>query len=97
MIKKQLTSDHLINWWLEKYHHTNMDKVVAENNWIIDKDWDSRVFYDRYPVTQQQCDEWERWAILEVAKFNRLGVKYVKRMFWPIYLNCSPKVIRDNP
>ena len=47
-MKKQVEQKDLINWWLEKYHNTNLDKVMEEN-----PDWKEKIqrFYSKYKVT----------------------------------------------
>lgn len=29
--KKQISEEDLINWWLERYHHTNLERVMEEH------------------------------------------------------------------
>ena len=29
--KKQISEEDLINWWLEKYHNTNLERVMEEH------------------------------------------------------------------
>ena len=92
--RKELTNDDLINWWLEKYHNTNMDGVLKDNpDWDIhSKEWNSRTFYQKYPVTQEQHDEWEKWAFNAFTKHFRVSKTYAKRA-WPYtYLNVSPSI-----
>ena len=31
MKKKQISDVELINWWLEKYHNTNLEKIMEEH------------------------------------------------------------------
>ena len=94
-MKAKLTEAYLINWWLEKYHNTNLEKVQAEHpDWTKDNpDYNSLMFYDAYPCTQEQHDEWLVWAKEKFAKHFRLTKKQVDRHFALTYLNVSPKVI----
>ena len=90
-MKKQLNADDIVNWWLEKYHKTNLDKVKELHPEWMDGDH-SREFYDTYAVTQAQHDEWYDWVIRTLAKHRRISLKAAKRWFiWP-YLNLSPTV-----
>jgi hypothetical protein len=93
--KKELTEAMLINWWLEKYHNTNIDEVQKLHpDWTWDNpDYNSRQFYETYPCTHAQHDEWYAWAIDAFAKFQGLGKKYAERGFCLIYLNTAPMVI----
>lgn len=93
----KLMLDDLVNWWLEKYHNTNIDGVLKDNpDWDIhSKEWSSRTFYAKYPVTQEQHDEWEKWAVDAFAKHFRLSKKQAKRS-WPFtYLDTAPMVIKN--
>jgi hypothetical protein len=96
MKRKQATQNDLINWWLEKYHNTNTEKVLKDHpEWDVEsKEWDSRTFYDTYPCTQEQHDEWYDWAIETVMKdYGIRSKKYAERSFAFTYLNVSPKII----
>lgn len=95
---KKLTQDDLLNWWLEKYHNTNVEKVLIDNpDWDVhSKDWNSRTFYEKYPVTQQQHDEWYKWALDTFAKHFRLSKKQATRSFSFTYLDTAPSIIKDD-
>ena len=49
-------------------------------------------WFKLYPCTQAQYDEWKGWAEKEAAKDNKASVKWVKRNFWSIELDCAPYV-----
>jgi len=93
-MKKELTEKEIINWWLEKYHNTDIDKVAAEHpDWGEGKPgYNSRMFYDAYPVTEAQHDEWRAWLVKKMMWFTGRGKKYVERNLWAVYLNTAPIV-----
>lgn len=87
---KKVKSEDLVNWWLEKFHNTNIEKVTKEH-----PDWDgsdSREFFKTYSVTEEQHDEWEAWAKEHVRKITKLPKKAIDRSFWSISLNTAPSV-----
>lgn len=94
-MKAKLTEEDLINWWLERYHNTNLKEVQALHpDWRSDNpEYSPWMFYDAYPCTQAQHDEWLVWAKEKFAKHFRLTKKQVDRHFALTYLNVSPKVI----
>lgn len=94
--KNKLTERDCVNWWLEKYHNTNIDKVLKQHPEWDDGKEHSREFYKTYPVTQKQHDEWREWLIKALKKETHMGRKVVERNMWPIYLNTSPSVKDDN-
>lgn len=90
-MKKELTADHFVNKWLQGYHNTSIEAVLeAHPEW---KEGDhSREFYATYPVTQEQHDEWYKWAIKKAAKSKGISKKAAKRVFSFAYLNTAPSV-----
>lgn len=97
MSKVKLTEKDLINKWLTDYHNTNVDKVLKDNpDWDIEsKEWDSNTFYNKYLVTKEQHDEWEKWARNEVYESSSYTKEYVNKHFGFIALNCAPKIKND--
>jgi len=98
MKKKQLTEGDLINWWLEKYHNTNLEEVFKLHpDWTDDNpDYNSLMFYEAYQCTQEQHDEWKAWASETYRKFTGLNKKAAERGFCYIYLNTAPMIILIN-
>ena len=93
-MKRQVDSKDLINWWLEKYHNTDLDKVMDENpDWKENPQEHTREFYAKYPVTSEQEKEWEKWAKEYIRKVTKLSKKAIDHSWWSVYLNCSPSVI----
>ncbi|MEX0595703.1 MAG: hypothetical protein WD512_04315 [Candidatus Paceibacterota bacterium] len=86
---KKLTRDDLLNWWLKKYHNTTVKEVVENNPKEV---LDSPSWFELYPVTQEQCDEWEEWADKELRRTKTI---VGKRGWGFIYLDCAPYVKRD--
>lgn len=88
-----MKTETLVNWWLEKYHNTNLDKIKKENpEWEKDPEKYSRDFREKYAVTQQQHDEWEEWAKEYCRKKLRLTKRALIRGWWSIYLNTAPMI-----
>ena len=93
---KKVDSKDLINWWLEKYHNTNLDKVMEENpDWKNNPQEHTREFYAKYPVTSEQEKEWETWAKEYFRKVTGMSKKYIESGWWSVYLNTSPSVINE--
>ena len=94
--KKNVTGEYFIDWWLEKYHNTNHEKILKDHpDWkkaMDDKTFNSRTFYEAYQCTQDQHDEWYDWAISEVMRIWRVGKKQAKKDFAFPYLNTSPMI-----
>lgn len=99
MKRKKLTEVDLINWWLEKYHNTNIAEIQALHpEWRADNpEYNSRMFYEAYQVTEAQHDEWHKWAIDAFGGYLGLSKKRADREFAWTYLNCAPMVKKDEP
>jgi len=94
-MKKLVNIEDLINWWLEKYHNTNLEKVKKEHpEWEKNPEQHTRDFYTTYMVTQKQHDEWEAWAKNYTKKVTGVSKPIVDRGWWKIYLNASPKITK---
>lgn len=88
MKRKELTQHDLINDWMVPYHGLTIEEAHAKEPWT-----DSRTFYDRYPVTQEQHDEWNEKAKARFKKELKLSEYRLKR-HWPYtWLDVSPKII----
>lgn len=93
-MRKTVDEKDLVNWWLEKYHNTNIDKVLEENpEWKENPQEHTREFYEKYKVTQEQHDEWEKWAKEHIRKVTKYPKKMIDKGWWAVYLNCSPSII----
>ena len=94
---KQVDEKDLINWWLEKYHGTNLDKILEENpTWAENPQEYTREFHDKYRVTQEEHDLWQLWAKEYVRKITKYPKKMIDKGWWAVYLNCSPSIIINN-
>jgi len=90
---EKISSDELINWWLEKYHNTNVDKILKENpEWEKNPEEHTREFYKKYEVTEEQHDEWHKWAISTIAKKYKWSKEYARKQFAFPYLNVAPSI-----
>ena len=87
-MKKLLTQEFIMDWWLEKYHNISI-KWILENEPELIKD---PKWYKKYAVTQEQHDEWYNWAIDYMAKYYRKSKKRTKHDFVFDYINCSPSI-----
>jgi hypothetical protein len=90
----KITEEDLINLWLEKYHNTNIEKILEENpTWKENPNEHTREFYEKYKVTQEQHDEW----VIEAKELLRVKLrrskKYIDKTWWSVYLNCSPSIL----
>ena len=87
-MKKPLTQEMFYNWWLQKYHGTTIQNIMDNEPELAKTiDW-----YKKYAVTQEQHDEWYKWAIDTIAKHYRMSKKAAVRHFAFDYLNLSPAV-----
>jgi len=85
---KKLTTEYIINGWLEKYHGITIEQLVeTEPELCKSGDW-----YEKYAITQEQHDEWYEWALDEIRKATKLSKKTVKRRFTFDYLNVAPSL-----
>jgi len=87
---KTVDREVLMDWWLGKYHNTNCKEVVEKYpEEVKSADW-----FKLYPVTQEQSDEWEKWAKGYIKKELKISKAYLERG-WPlVYLDTSPYVER---
>ena len=72
-------------------HGITIEEAYAKESWT-----NSRDFYLRYPVTDEQHDLWREWLIQTLMKHTGMSRKYVERQMWVIYLNTAPTVIPVN-
>ena len=92
-MKAKLTETEIIDWWLDKYHNTNLDKVKRDHpEWEKDPEKHSRDFYQTYAVTTEQHNEWYDWFIKRVMKHYKIGKKRAIKDTAIDYLNVSPTV-----
>lgn len=95
-MRNLVNPDDLVNWWLEKYHNTNLDKVLEDNpDWKVNPQEHTREFYNKYRITQEQYNEWEKWAKEYTKKVTKLSKKMVDRGWWAVFLNCAPNIITE--
>ena len=90
-MKKQLTTEEIMDYWLEKGHGISI-------KWLIDNEPElikSPEWYKKYAVSQELHDEWYEWATAKIAKHYKWSQKFAKRQFAIEYLNCSPSVIKE--
>lgn len=85
---KQVSREDLLNGWL-KYHNTTVEEVVKKHPKEV---LQSTEWFKLYPCTQEQADEWEKWAKDYVRKVTKCSKKYLEQAWWSIYLNNSPYV-----
>lgn len=95
-MKKLPSTDELVELWLEKYHNTNLQKVLEENpEWKENPHEHTRDFYQKYLVTQEQHDEWEKEAKVLLNKKYKISKWLIDRGWWSVYLNCSPSIKKE--
>ena len=81
----------MLNMWLVPFFNTTIQE--AEKNWVGEKN--SRKFYNKYRVTNEQHDIWYSWVIYALSKERRWSVKFTKKQFLFTYLNCAPSVFKE--
>ena len=88
----ELTEDIIRDWWLKKFHNTTSEEVAKKYPELCKTpEW-----FKLYPVTQEQCDEWQEWMIDALTKQLHFSKRYVRSHSWAIYLNLSPYVKKDD-
>ena len=96
MKQEKLTLDDVINWWLNKFHNTNLDEVLKKHpDWATDSEQYTIIFYDTYQVTTEEYDMWDKWLTKALMKEFHLTKKGAERSKWMIVLNTAP-TINDN-
>jgi hypothetical protein len=86
MIDPKNNLDYYVNGWL-KYFGTTIEEVFEKNPHYKD---DNRQFYLDYAVTQEQYDEWYKWAFKEIKKDTKYPNEMIKRSFE--WLNMAPSI-----
>jgi len=89
---KSVSISELQNYWLEKYHNTNVNEVLTK----YPEEAKTSKWYDLYPVTQEQHDEWEAWAKEYIRKRTKLSKKLIEHDWCWIHLDASPNIIKYN-
>ena len=87
---KKITREDLLNGWL-KYHNTTVKEVATKHP---KKVLESTDWFDLYPITQEQFNEWEKTSKEMIRKSYRLSKRYVDRKWGFICLDCAPNVIK---
>lgn len=92
MGKKKIPSkDDLINWWLFKFHTTNIKEVVEK----YPEEVKFAEWFKLFPVTKSQYSEWETWAKNYLKVECKLTKWQIKQVWWKVILDCSPYVKPD--
>lgn len=87
----ELTQEYLINGWLLKNHDITVKELIEKEPELVK----SPEWFRKYAVTQEQHDEWYKWAISIVMKTYKMNKKMAQRNFAFPYLNTSPSIIND--
>lgn len=88
MKKQKLTEAVIIEYWLKKYHDTTIKGVVEK----YPKLYKTPKWYKKYPLTQQQHDEWYDWVIKTLMKEYKYSKTRTMKSFALSYLNCAPSI-----
>ena len=83
----KIKEEDLYNGWL-KYHNTTIEEVIKKHPRLIK----TSKWFSKYPVTQEQHDEWNKWAKKHVQKVTKMSKRILERGWWSIYLNYAPSV-----
>lgn len=86
---KELTETDLINMWMVPCHGLTIEQAYENDPWT-----ESRTFYERYKVTQQQHDDWNEKAKERFRKELKLSKSMIDRHWGFTYLNASPTVAK---
>ena len=85
---RQVSAEDIVNGWL-KYHNTTVKEVIEKHpkELLQSPDW-----FKLYEVTQEQYDEWEKWAKEYIRKKTKISKKYIDRKFGFIALEYGPNI-----
>lgn len=92
MKRPKLTRTDVINWWLQKYFNTNASEVAIK----YPEEVKTAGWFELFPVTQEQHDEWYDWVISESSKDFRCSRARIKKRFAFDYLDCAPHIIKTS-
>jgi hypothetical protein len=89
---KQVYREDLLDWWLMKYHNTNVKELIDKypKEVLSSPEW-----FKMFPVTEEQKDEWVKWAKDHIRKTTKISKTMVDRQWHYIFLDCAPYVIED--
>ena len=87
---KKLTRDDILNKWL-LFHNTSVKEVVEKHPKEI---LESPKWFDLYPVTEKQYDEWKVWCKKKLKKYYT-EIEIKKSWGW-IALDCAPNIKKEN-
>jgi hypothetical protein len=90
--REKLREEDFYNWWLQKYHNTTIQEIIEKEPELCK----TLAWYKKYPVTQEQHDEWYTWAIDTIAKYYRISKKLARWRFAFDSLNVSPYIIKED-
>jgi len=94
MKKIETTREDLLDWWLSKYHNTNVNELIKKHT---EQELSTTDWFKLYPVTKEQEQEWVDWAKKKLMKEYKVSSKEIfDKAYWCwIYLDCSPYVINN--
>jgi len=91
--RNEISDRDLVDSWLITFFNTTLSEV--EKDYTKDESGkfspeDTRNFYKKYSISQEQHDEWEKAVKKILRKKLRLSKKFFDRS-WPLtYLNVAP-------
>lgn len=88
--KVNLSQEDLVDLWLKKYYGITLKEAFEKEPWE-----DSREFYDRYPCTQEQHDEWNKEAKALFKKALKLNQNSADRSWVFTYMLTAPIVLES--
>ena len=89
---RQVERNDLLNGWL-KYHGTTVEEVIAKHPKEV---LESTEWFKLYPVTQEQCNEWEKWAKDFIKKETKYPNKVIERGWGMVFLDVAPYIKVSN-
>lgn len=86
-MKNKVNRTEIINGWL-RYYDTTAEEVVKKHP----EEAKNGEWFNLYPVTQEQHDQWEAWAKEYVKKNAKLPKNIIERGWNFLYLDTAPKI-----
>lgn len=89
LFKKKLSREDLLDRWL-LFHNTSTKELIKKHPKEI---LESPKWFDLYPVTKKQYDEWEAWCKKKLRKYYPKG--HVNKSWGWISLDCAPNIKKE--
>ncbi len=88
---EKISSELILNQWL-KYHNTTIKEVEVKHP----KELKKGTWFNYYPVTKEQYDEWNEWLVGYIKTITKLSIPRIKKDLPWVRLDFAPNIIGEN-